>query len=367
MRHLNSTHALFLGAVLGLGAAVLPSSCGKMPVITRCNASNCDGCCDDTGSCFKGTSPEACGATGQTCAVCAMGQNCARVDQNNEFGGRCTGGTTGGGDAGTGGGGGTTGGGGGTTGGGSATGGGGGSMDGGTCNATTCANGCCSATGVCITNTTPSRCGTGGAACTSCMMGNTCVSGACTPCTGCIDISTGACQGGMSNMLCGKMGSFCQACDQAAGQTCQGGTCFGGTTCNSTTCAGCCDGNNCKLPTQYTNAQCGQGAAGAACTTCLNGATCDAMDAGACVGGGGMGGGGGIFPGLDGGGLPGMCDPANGMNCNNGECCLDTLGICVPNGTDALIGQACGAGGGVCDVCIGFLGEMCDTTAGTCN
>jgi hypothetical protein len=342
MRPLNSTHALFLGAVLGLGAAVLPSSCGKPPVITRCNASNCDGCCDDTGSCFKGTSPEACGATGQTCAVCAMGQNCARVDQNSEFGGRCTGGTTGGGDGGTGtggGGGGTTGGGGGTTGGGSATGGGGGSTDGGTCNATTCANGCCSATGVCITNTTPSRCGAGGAACTSCMMGNTCVSGTCTPCAGCIDISTGACQGGMSNTLCGKMGSFCQACDQQAGQTCQNGTCFGGTTCNATTCMGCCDGNNCKLPTQYTNAQCGQGAPGAACTTCLNGATCDAMDAGACVGGGGMGGGGG-FPGLDGGGLPSFCDDMT--PCASG--CCDSLGglfgLCVSTNDPCQFGGA---------------------------
>jgi hypothetical protein len=359
MRPLNSTHALFLGAVLGLGAAVLPSSCGKPPVITRCNASNCDGCCDDTGSCFKGTSPEACGATGQTCAVCSMGQSCARVDQNSEFGGRCTGGTTGGGDGGTGGGGGgTTGGGGGTTGGGSATGGGGGgSTDGGTCNATTCANGCCSATGVCITNTTPSRCGAGGAACTSCMMGNTCVSGTCTPCAGCIDISTGACQGGMSNTLCGKMGSFCQACDQQAGQTCQNGTCFGGTTCNATTCMGCCDGNNCKLPTQYTNAQCGQGAAGAACTTCLNGATCDAMDAGACVGGGGMGGGGGGLPGLD-GGLGGFCDPTDPTTCPGTDCCdgIGSIGFCVGAGEDCalspipILGGTCNGGNKTCEL-----------------
>ena len=335
----NTTQALVLGATIGFVFAVLPSSCGKPTPIVRCNASNCDGCCDDTAQCFKGTSSEACGARGATCAVCAGGQACAKIDLNAEFGGACTGGTTGGGGGATGGG--SGGGGGGTTGGGGGATGGGSGSDGGTCNATSCANGCCTAAGVCITNTTPSRCGTGGATCSSCMMGNTCVSGACAPCTGCIDINTGTCQGGMSGTQCGKMGGFCQTCDSAAGQTCQGGTCFGGTTCNATTCQGCCDGNNCRLPNTYTNAQCGQGAPGAACVTCLAGAMCDAADAGMCFGGGGTGGGGGGFPGLDGGFGAGC---TTSTDCSAGECC-DSFppilgGACIPANTDCEFGGA---------------------------
>ena len=327
----NTTQALILGVAIGFVFAVLPSSCGRAPILPRCNASNCDGCCDDTGSCFKGTSREACGRGGASCSVCATGQTCAKVDLMAEFGGICSSGATGGGGGNTGGGGG------GGAGGGIA--GGGSGNDGGTCNPTSCANGCCTMAGVCITTTTPSRCGRNGATCSSCTMGNTCVSGACSPCTGCIDINTGACQGGMLNTQCGKMGGFCQACDTAAGQTCQAGTCFGGTTCNASTCMGCCDGNNCKTPSMYTNFQCGQGAFGAACTTCLGGATCDALDAGACVGGGGTGGGGGGLPGFD-GGLPDFCSLIN-RPCQSTQCCdVDPIFNIIP--TCYNVGQACG-------------------------
>ncbi|MDP1826462.1 MAG: hypothetical protein Q8L48_24550 [Archangium sp.] len=351
----NTTQALILGVTIGFVLAVFPS-CGPTRPPLRCNASNCDGCCDDTASCFKGTSTEACGAGGASCSVCAGGQMCAKIDQNAEFGGRCTGtGVGGGGGGATGGGtgGGSTGGG---TGGG-ATGGGSGN-DGGTCNATSCANGCCTAAGVCITTTTPSRCGAGGATCSSCMMGNTCVSGTCTPCTGCIDINTGACQAGTSDTQCGKMGGFCQTCDSAAGQTCQGGTCFGGTTCNASTCMGCCDGNNCMLPAMYTNAQCGQGAFGAACTTCLSGATCDALDAGACVGGGGTGGGGGGgFPGLDGGLTFDIC-ALNGLPCPANKCCQPIAAAL------SATGSSCVSDGAACD--LGFSGSCVGATQ-TCQ
>jgi hypothetical protein len=71
MRSSNSTHALALGAAIGFAFAVLPSSCGKAPVIVRCNASNCAGCCDESDSCFKGISPDACGAGGQSCSMCS--------------------------------------------------------------------------------------------------------------------------------------------------------------------------------------------------------------------------------------------------------------------------------------------------------
>lgn len=329
--------ALILGVAVGFAFAVLPSSCGKPPTVTHCNASNCDGCCDDTGRCVTGISLEACGAGGATCGVCPGGQTCAELTPGTAFGGKCTsgatGGGTGGGSTGGGTGGGSTGGGGGATGGGSGN-------DGGTCNPTNCATGCCSATSVCITQTTPSRCGAGGAACSSCTMGNTCVSGACTPCAGCIDINTGACQGGTSDTQCGKAGGFCQACDTATGQTCQGGICFGGTgACNASSCRGCCNGNSCVLPAQYITAQCGQGAFGAACVGCSGGATCDALDAGACVGGGGTGGGGGGLPGFD-GGFPDLCSLV-GTPCTSSQCCdVDAIIGFIP--TCYNVGQACG-------------------------
>jgi len=104
---------------------------------------------------------------------------------------------------------------------------------------------------------------------------------------------------------------------------------------------GCCDGNNCKVPTQYSNAQCGQGAFGAQCIACGGGSACDALDAGACVGGGGTGGGGGGFPGLDGGGLPGFCDDMT--PCGAGQCCDSLggiLGLCVGTGDSCAFGGA---------------------------
>lgn len=325
----QTTRALMLGAAVGFLFAALPS-CGKGTTINRCNASNCDGCCDETATCKLGTTIESCGAAGATCAPCGAGQACQPVDVSSTFGGRCLSSGSGGGggsDAGTGGGAG-----GGTGGGGGATGGGGGSTDGGTCGPSNCPNGCCSATGVCITQTTPSRCGAGGGACSSCTQGNTCVSGACTPCAGCININTGACEGGMQNTACGKNGGFCQACDTTVGQNCNGGTCFGGNVCNPTTCTdGCCDGNNCVQRGSYTTAQCGQGAGGAACVACVGGATCDGADAGACVGGGGSGGDGGFFD--PDAGFPTIC--ADSSECGTGQCCdsfLGQFGLCVNSG-----------------------------------
>jgi hypothetical protein len=146
----------------------------------------------------------------------------------------------------------------------------------------------------------------------------------------------------MANTACGRNGGFCQTCDQASGQTCQSGICGGGTSCNAGNCMGCCDGNTCKTPQMYTNAQCGQGVAGAACTTCLNGAQCDALDAGACVGGGGTGGGGGL-PGLDGGLTFDIC-ALNGSPCPTGKCCepvtsaLSGMSSCKDPGQDCDLG-----------------------------
>ena len=161
-------------------------------------------------------------------------------------------------------------------------------------------------------------------------MGNTCVSGNCQPCNGCIDINTGSCVGGTSNSQCGRNGGFCQACDSAAGQSCQSGVCSGGTTCNASTCSGCCDGNVCRQPSQFTTAQCGQGFAGAACVSCLGGATCGSS--GTCTGGGG----GGNFDG-------GMFDACTlyGTPCASTQCCdFDSIFGIIP--TCYSLGMACG-------------------------
>lgn len=54
-----------------------------------CSASNCDGCCDATGVCFKGQSSEACGASGASCAACMAGQTCQPLTAGSTFGGSC--------------------------------------------------------------------------------------------------------------------------------------------------------------------------------------------------------------------------------------------------------------------------------------
>jgi hypothetical protein len=65
-------------------------TCGSVAMNTSCGASNCDGCCDTSGTCFKGQVADFCGAGGAACRVCASSQTCQRVDASSEFGGRCT-------------------------------------------------------------------------------------------------------------------------------------------------------------------------------------------------------------------------------------------------------------------------------------
>ncbi len=99
-----------LVVVLALGW----SSCSAPP----CSESTCEGCCDSSGVCRGGTTPQACGASGQQCGVCAGDEVCSlgRCFESSGTGGGGGGAMTGGGGgAMTGGGGGTmTGGGGGT-------------------------------------------------------------------------------------------------------------------------------------------------------------------------------------------------------------------------------------------------------------
>ncbi|MFT3710333.1 MAG: hypothetical protein QM817_22145 [Archangium sp.] len=56
---------------------------------STCGAANCNGCCDDTGTCFMGQSASACGSAGATCAVCSGTQTCTAISSGSAFGGRC--------------------------------------------------------------------------------------------------------------------------------------------------------------------------------------------------------------------------------------------------------------------------------------
>jgi hypothetical protein len=327
----RTIQALLCGIALGVLGFIAPS-CGKAPVGARCNASNCAGCCDETGTCLKGTAPEACGVSGALCLACP----CTKVDATNEFGGRCVNGA-GGGAAGGG------------TGGGSAN----------ACNASNCATGCCNAQGVCVTQAANDSCGTSGAACQMCAVSKTCVSGACVPCAGCIDINTGVCKSGTSDAQCGKAGSYCSSCNTAASQACLNQSCVGTGQCTAASCpTGCCENNVCIERAQFSTGRCGSGTAGGACVSCPGTQACE-QATGTCSGGNpGTGGG---------GGLPGTCDPANGKSCESGKCCFQ--GFCVGNGTGALGGQACAPNGESCKVCfkVGGIGTTCNVTTGTCQ
>ena len=103
----------------GFVGGLIVSACS--PAAT-CTPATCGGCCDSSGKCQSGATPDFCGSNGVACAHCGTGTVC----QQNE----CRAGSTGGGGGTTGGGGGATGGGtgGGTTGGGT----GGGTTGGGT-------------------------------------------------------------------------------------------------------------------------------------------------------------------------------------------------------------------------------------------
>lgn len=335
LRSFGVAQALAVGICLGLVMSSV--SCGNRPPIAKCNRNTCDGCCDDTGTCFSPTdaglqSPEACGLGGVTCEVCPTSQLC--VDGQCRVGGM----------------------GGGSGGGGGASGGTGGSAgDGGVpCNATSCANGCCTSGGTCVGPAMQNftRCGSGGVLCTGCPNGQSCQAGdagvnrcAVPQCSTCLD-TAGNCRPAVDDNYCGGNGGVCARCDTTNGQHCQNGRCVGMQGCTAANCDGCCSGSACiPLDGGVSNAQCGRMAS--ACTTCTSPATCD-LGTGTCVGGGGTGGGGGTFPFPD-GGLT-VCDMTT---CPTG-CCDFALG-CLQNGMDyggAGFAQACGSGGNVCKICI---------------
>src|SRR5438270_7279378 len=87
-------------AVAAVLVVVLGASCSSSTA--SCTVANCNGCCDDTGTCVGGTSPLACGAGGLQCTGCVAGQSCnsgACVDTGTGGGSSGTGGGSGGGSA----------------------------------------------------------------------------------------------------------------------------------------------------------------------------------------------------------------------------------------------------------------------------
>jgi hypothetical protein len=109
-----------------------------------CGATTCAGCCS-AGGCLTGTSPTACGNSGDACVTCAAsGEQCVALP-GTAGGGLCT-----------------------TS----------------ACNALSCF-GCCDGNGLCETGTAGSACGTDGATCAICASGNACVDGICEQAASC--------------------------------------------------------------------------------------------------------------------------------------------------------------------------------------
>lgn len=224
------------------------------------------------------TTDSQCGA-GQKC----LNSACTTVGDDGGAGGGAGGGVAGGGggdaDAGQGGGAGggdaDAGQGGGTGGGAMGGGAGGGAPDAGVC-------GCNSALG-CQPGDSPLACGNGGAAtmCVNCGLGEQCVNGACVmapcgpmTCSGCCTNNFCVTPSQQNRFACGTGGAACNGCPM--GQTCTNGACMTPPPCDATTCpTGCCQNGQCVAGTM--GRACGTG--GAACQACGFGNMCVA---GAC-------------------------------------------------------------------------------------
>ena len=308
MTSISTLRGIALGASLGFVLAVVPSCGGLKPATTdgggKCSSTSCAGCCDGSGNCQTGASPNVCGVDGAACQVCSSGMSCSTGVCKSGSGGN--GGTGGSGGTGTGGSGGTGGSSGGGVGGSGGTGGNSGGGMGGS--------------------------GGGSASCNN------------SNCTGCCDQVNGMCRNGNADNLCGGGGLACKVCNVGLGESCQNSQCIGGA-CGPLSCAtGCCSGMTCVTP--QTAFQCGT--AGATCVTC-QGANpqCD-VDAGVCLGGTGGAGGGNPFPGLDGGFAFPCPSP-----CQTGQCCDFGL-LCVNSGSSCIFtgiltpGATCNATSGVC-------------------
>lgn len=204
-----NVRALALGAMVGFVVAIAPA-CSP----PKCGPSNCDGCCDASGTCVK--KPDnglntTCGSAGNACTDCSASGSTCNTTTN-------TCGNTGGGT--------------------------GGGSGGGTGGGNTCA-GCRLNTGTCVppSSQSPNNCGVNGDRCQACAAGQTCTNGTCmTPppvvsvgsrCT--MDSECQATLGAgsqcrqMTNAGAAYQGGYCTLpCGTMAGQCPAGSTCVGG-------------------------------------------------------------------------------------------------------------------------------------------
>jgi hypothetical protein len=255
-----------------------------------CDSDTCpNGCCvgGTGGTCelYASESNTSCGAGGATCATCGTNLACDKLN------GQCV------------------------------------------CNASSCPLGCCNGnTCVLYASQGTGECGTGGATCTTCGIGDTCSSGQCTcggggTCAGCCNGSTCEALTSESSTSCGSGGAACEACP--GGDTCN--TSNGQCVCNASSCPnGCCSGTTCIAYASESNGSCG--AMGAACTACGSNQACDTAN-GECV--------------------------CNATTCAHG-CCNGNA--CVLYGSESP--TECGAAGAACQTC---TNGVCDTTVGTCS
>lgn len=280
-------------------AALTAASCFQAVTEAEClRDTDCD-----AGRCFDGV-----------CTSGAVGGGSATAGGGSQAGGSATGG---GGQA--------MGGGAQNTGGGAAGGGNAGGAGGGT---TTCA-GCTSALG-CQAGDTVLACGSGGAQCTPCNLGEQCVNGACVmtacgpqSCNGCCLQGVCVPPSSQSGFACGASGAMCMQCPQ--GSSCVNGSCQM-SSCAST-CNGCCDASGqCRGGGNVL--ACGSG--GAMCQLCPQGSSCSN---GACT----------PLVGADGGTT---LHPAGAPCTSSAQCQPPQNGQCIPEALPG--GQSTGYTGGYC-------------------
>jgi hypothetical protein len=256
----------------------------------KCGPANCGGCCTSSGQCLNGLSDSACGRLGEACDVCAFNESCtpdglpgARTCQPDTF-----------------------------------------------CGPDNC-DGCCLGD-ICIPAgaQTDDTCGIKGQQCLQCGPNQTCNSAGfcetipedCGPdnCDGCC--VGGVCARGFQNTACGSGGGQCQNCRNQNATCSASRTCEQTPVCNAQSCpTGCCQGNKCMTGTADT--QCGGGGSdggtgGQQCVDCtIFNATCQNH----------------------------VCQTKCGPeNCSG---CCDATGTCVAGRSSS----ACGQFGDACDDC----------------
>jgi hypothetical protein len=209
------------------------------------------------------------------------------------------------------------------------------------CGPATCPDGCC-AGNTCIKNADINNCGARGAACIACGATESCIDGNCQVDCGPATCADGCCQnnvcfGGTNAGLCGKGGANCKECGD--GEVCKDKVCTK-QACDPTNCQGCCDANgNCVIGD--TEQSCGK--AGIACKECGSGEIC---------------------------GADRVCKTPT-VNCDATSCpdgCCDTSGNCVKLANQDK--QNCGQGGGACNTCAASqecASGKCTCTAASCT